>query len=178
MREAPIKVQARQPGALRGFGVRTLTALVMGTALVAADLWGGMLGWGVVVSIVGKYGPIDGPSIGIGPRCMQGTRIGGGSSAESRASAASECEIGRTVPSSSRRRCRQCQIGRFFMGMRCGNGREICGRPVRRPIATPGPPTRREPGVVCIGPSPSQNDGRWIDVGRARRMSRFTPYHR
>lgn len=52
MREAPIKVQARQPGALRGFGVRTVTALAMGTVLVAADLWGGMLGWAVAVALV------------------------------------------------------------------------------------------------------------------------------
>lgn len=52
MREAPIKVQARQPGALRSFGVRTLTALAMGTVLVATDLWGGMFGWAVAVAVV------------------------------------------------------------------------------------------------------------------------------
>lgn len=52
MREAPIKVQARIPGALRGFGVRTLTAVAMGTVLIVADLWGGMLGWAAVVAAV------------------------------------------------------------------------------------------------------------------------------
>lgn len=52
MREAPIKVQARTPGALRGFGIRTLTAVAMGTVLIVADLWGGMLGWAVVVAAV------------------------------------------------------------------------------------------------------------------------------
>ena len=40
------------PGALRGFGVRTLTALTMGTILIVADLWGGMLGWAAVVAAV------------------------------------------------------------------------------------------------------------------------------
>jgi phosphatidate cytidylyltransferase len=52
VREAPIKVQARMPGALRGFGVRALTAVTMGTVLVVADLWGGMLGWAAVVAAV------------------------------------------------------------------------------------------------------------------------------
>jgi len=52
VREAPIKVQARKPGALKGFGIRTLTALTMGTILIAADLWGGRYGWAAVVAAV------------------------------------------------------------------------------------------------------------------------------
>lgn len=52
MREAPIKVQARTPGALKGFGIRTLTAVAMGTILIVADLWGDMLGWAAVVAVV------------------------------------------------------------------------------------------------------------------------------
>lgn len=52
MREAPIKVQARQPGALRGFGIRALTALAMGTVVIVGDVWGGMFGWALVVALM------------------------------------------------------------------------------------------------------------------------------
>ncbi len=52
MREAPIGQRARQPHALRDFGVRALTALAMGAVLIVADLWGGMLAWAAVVSLV------------------------------------------------------------------------------------------------------------------------------
>jgi len=52
VREAPIKVQARQPGALKGFGIRTLTALAMGAVVVAGDVWGGMYGWAAVIAVI------------------------------------------------------------------------------------------------------------------------------
>lgn len=53
MREAPIKEQARRPGALKDFGVRALTAVTMGVILIVADLWGqSMLVWGAAVAAV------------------------------------------------------------------------------------------------------------------------------
>jgi len=50
VREAPIKEQARRPGALKDFAVRTFTALAMGAVLVSADLWGTMLVWSLVIA--------------------------------------------------------------------------------------------------------------------------------
>jgi phosphatidate cytidylyltransferase len=52
VREAPIRVRVHEPRALRDFGVRAVTALAMGAVLVAADLWGGMAIWAVVVACV------------------------------------------------------------------------------------------------------------------------------
>ena len=52
MREAPIRQRVKEPRALRDFGVRAITAIVMGAALVAADLWGGMAAWAFVVAVV------------------------------------------------------------------------------------------------------------------------------
>jgi phosphatidate cytidylyltransferase len=52
VREAPIRDRVHEPGALRDFGVRTVTALAMGAVLVVADLWGGMAGWSIAVAAV------------------------------------------------------------------------------------------------------------------------------
>ena len=52
MREAPIRQLVHEPHALRDFGVRAVTALAMGAALVAADLWGGVAIWALVVAVV------------------------------------------------------------------------------------------------------------------------------
>lgn len=52
MREAPVRVRVHEPHALRDFGIRTLTALVIGAVLVGSDLWGGMFAWGAVISAV------------------------------------------------------------------------------------------------------------------------------
>jgi phosphatidate cytidylyltransferase len=52
VREAPIKVVARQPGAIRSFVIRVVTAIVQGTILIVADIWGGMFGWAAAVAIV------------------------------------------------------------------------------------------------------------------------------
>jgi len=52
MKDAPIRQLVKQEGALRGFVVRTLTALALGIILLAADLFGGVLGWSVVVAVV------------------------------------------------------------------------------------------------------------------------------
>jgi len=49
VREAPIKVQARQPGALKNFGIRALTAVLLGIVLIAGDL-AGMFPWAIVVA--------------------------------------------------------------------------------------------------------------------------------
>jgi len=51
VREAPIKVQARQPGALKDFGIRALTAVLLGIVLIAGDL-AGMFPWAIVVAAV------------------------------------------------------------------------------------------------------------------------------
>ena len=52
MRDAPIRQRFKEPHALRDFGVRTFTALVMAAILVGADLWGGMLACAAVVAVV------------------------------------------------------------------------------------------------------------------------------
>ncbi|HEY5506459.1 MAG TPA: CDP-archaeol synthase [Coriobacteriia bacterium] len=52
MKDAPIRQLVKQQGALKGFIVRTLTALVLGIILLAADLFGGVMGWAVVVALV------------------------------------------------------------------------------------------------------------------------------
>lgn len=59
MREAPIRQQVRRPGVLRDFGVRTVTALGLGAALLVADLWGGVIVWGIVVGIVAALCAIE-----------------------------------------------------------------------------------------------------------------------
>jgi len=52
MRDAPIRQHMRNRRELRGFAYRTLTALALGVVLVSADLWGGTLGWAVVVAVL------------------------------------------------------------------------------------------------------------------------------
>lgn len=37
---------------MRDFGIRTLTALLMGAVLIVADVWGGVLGWAVAIALV------------------------------------------------------------------------------------------------------------------------------
>jgi len=45
-------VRVHEPHAIRDFGIRTVTALAMGSVLLAADLWGGIGGWAVAVAVV------------------------------------------------------------------------------------------------------------------------------
>jgi phosphatidate cytidylyltransferase len=52
MKDAPIRQLVMQQGALKGFFVRTLTALALGIILLAADLFGGVLGWAVVIAVL------------------------------------------------------------------------------------------------------------------------------
>lgn len=52
MREAPIRVRVHEPHAVRDFGIRTVTALLMGAVLLVADLWGGLMGWAAVCSVI------------------------------------------------------------------------------------------------------------------------------
>ena len=52
MKDAPIRQVVRAQGALRGFVVRTVTAIALGLILLVADLFGGVLGWAVAVALV------------------------------------------------------------------------------------------------------------------------------
>jgi len=52
MRDAPIREHIRDRRELKGFAYRTLTALTLGFVLIAADLWGGTLGWAVIVAVL------------------------------------------------------------------------------------------------------------------------------
>lgn len=52
MREGTIRQRAHEPHAMRDFGVRTLTALLMGGVLIVADIWGTELGWAAAVAVV------------------------------------------------------------------------------------------------------------------------------
>jgi phosphatidate cytidylyltransferase len=52
MKDAPIRQLVKQEGALRGFLVRTVTAIALGFILLVADLFGGVLGWAFVVAVV------------------------------------------------------------------------------------------------------------------------------
>lgn len=52
MREGTIRQRAHEPHAMRDFGVRTLTALLMGGLLIVADIWGTELGWAAAVAVV------------------------------------------------------------------------------------------------------------------------------
>lgn len=51
MREAPIKVRVKEPHAIRDFGVRTVTALVIGAVLIAANLWG-VMPWAAAIAAI------------------------------------------------------------------------------------------------------------------------------
>lgn len=65
MREAPIRQQVRAPRALRDFGVRTVTAIGLGTILVAADLWPDLLApgdgllWAAVIAALAALCAIE-----------------------------------------------------------------------------------------------------------------------
>jgi phosphatidate cytidylyltransferase len=52
MKDAPIRQLVHQQGALRGFVVRTVTAIALGAILIAGDIFGGVLGWSVVVAVI------------------------------------------------------------------------------------------------------------------------------
>lgn len=52
MKDAPIRQVVRQQGALRGFVVRTVTAIALGAVLLVADLFGGVIGWAVAVAVI------------------------------------------------------------------------------------------------------------------------------
>jgi phosphatidate cytidylyltransferase len=52
MRDAPIRQQVKTQGALKGFALRTLTAILIGAAFIGADLWGGPIGFALVVAVV------------------------------------------------------------------------------------------------------------------------------
>ena len=52
MKDAPIRQVVHQQGALRGFVVRTVTAIALGLVLLVADIFGGVLGWAVAVALV------------------------------------------------------------------------------------------------------------------------------
>jgi phosphatidate cytidylyltransferase len=52
MRDAPIRQHIHNRRELKGFAYRTLTALALGVVLISADLWGGTLGWAVVVAVL------------------------------------------------------------------------------------------------------------------------------
>jgi phosphatidate cytidylyltransferase len=52
VRDAPIRQQVRQPRALRDFGVRAVTAVLMGAVMIAADVWGGVAVWALVVAAI------------------------------------------------------------------------------------------------------------------------------
>ena len=54
MREAPIKVRAKEPHAIRDFGVRTVTAIVIGIVLIGADLWG-IVPWAVAIAAIAAF---------------------------------------------------------------------------------------------------------------------------
>ncbi|MDO8962973.1 MAG: phosphatidate cytidylyltransferase [Coriobacteriia bacterium] len=59
MREAPIKERVREPRALRDFGVRTVTAIILGVVLILADISGSLLLWAAVISVVAVFCVIE-----------------------------------------------------------------------------------------------------------------------
>jgi phosphatidate cytidylyltransferase len=59
VREASIRDRAREPRAIRDFGVRTATALILGLVLVAADLSGSVTAWAAVVAVVAAMCAIE-----------------------------------------------------------------------------------------------------------------------
>lgn len=51
MREGPVKARVRQPHAIRDFGIRTVTALLIAAALLGADLWG-LMQWAIAIAAI------------------------------------------------------------------------------------------------------------------------------
>jgi phosphatidate cytidylyltransferase len=52
MRDATVRELVHEEGALRSFVLRTVTALTLGLVIIVADLWGGTLGFAVVVAVI------------------------------------------------------------------------------------------------------------------------------